>query len=616
MTRLPPDSFLPSGALDHDSRSPFVNGQTNGDSPSAVPPLSLPQAPRELSYFDIHPQPSHPSSNNQISSPLSASAAVARYPQNALSPHLFPVANYDRRSASLSPTRRAKTGNQTRSTMTSPSRHPANVLSSPLFGAATSHPRSVSADAASPSQSQLVSRLAQQNNRIRDTWEAERKYLEANRERVEEVYKEERVIMDQERAAWDSERTYLQDQIRQLQTAVSELQMHNVLLSKRLDLERAGKMAGISVPLAGLRGGTGDGPLDLGFSSGSSFQSPQQRMLPGDLSSSSNSGSKAMSPIQNRVHYISSNASRMSPVKQPEVSTFIPLNQHIQPPTAPASDFLAAPKNDAKIPSIDVQELHPDLEGIPINATAVKKDTFKDEPSSPSKSQTPSAEASPPGDPSKLKRGASKEHTLQILNANESDRLVMHAGHTPSHSLSHLPTLMSTEAATVIGRSGESTPTQAIEDAASNPACDAEEGEPNDKEADRFQVPQVDGQVDADHPEEKFEPTGDSKLKGPLMVRNIPAYDQEFFKLVNEKLESIQSGQGAIPSVLKNPIEGDAETANQEASAQPITLGYQPSASGHGKTIVDELQSDEDEADIPLKIKTSLNFGLPLGEMH
>ncbi len=62
-------------------------------------------------------------------------------------------------------------------------------------------------------------------------------------------------------------------------------------------------------------------------------------------------------------------------------------------------------------------------------------------PGSPAGSPSPPIDAdnknnaAPP-----LDRRPSKERTLQMLAANESDRLVMHAGHTPNHSLSFLPT--------------------------------------------------------------------------------------------------------------------------------------------------------------------------------
>jgi hypothetical protein len=712
MTRLPPDSFLPSGALDHNPNNPSAQpgfsargggnpyANANGD---VVSPLSLSRAPSQFSYFDVHPQSNNPnstgvgaSSNSQIYTPLSTGLAgygPQQQQYSYLSPHLQPaLAPYDKRSASLSPTRRAtRIGghgmHRTASAVTSPSRMPlsgfppgtgigimggggggpggatnsnTNTNTNTITNSnpqANPHPqhRSVSADAATagPSAAQVIRRLAQQNNRIRETWEAERKYLEANRERVEEVYKEERAIMEQERIAWDAERKGMEDQIIALQGIMSDLQTQNVLLSKRLELDRAGKMAGISVPLTGLRGGGAgtDGSADTGLLTTSSAQS-LQRGIPGsvigvrsDMSSSSNSGSKGISPLQNRLHFISPASSRMSPSKQPEVSPFIPLslNHHVQPATAPAVDFLAASTlpTDPKVPSIDVQQVHPDLEGIPLRANAVKKSTFTDEDNSSASgnSKTSSRDASPPGgaaeQPGKLKRGNSKEHTLQVLSAHESDRLTMHAGHTPSHSLSQFPTAAHTETGTVVNDSGGSTPTLTIPEPAQTQDTKTEQAAGSGTGAGVDAEPRQD-----DHPEENFDATADDvKLTGPLMVRNIPAYDEEFFKRVNEKLENVRTGKDAVPSVLRHPLEDPDGDAAPTAPANEVEMGkdsdgqQKDSKTSEGLSLPrrdsgsdadaersdsesrERDRDDDDEMDIPLKLKPSRNFGAPFGEI-
>ncbi len=59
----------------------------------------------------------------------------------------------------------------------------------------------------------MVELLVKQNGRLREAWEAERKYLQANRERAEEVYREERALMDEERMGWVAERTMLLDEL-------------------------------------------------------------------------------------------------------------------------------------------------------------------------------------------------------------------------------------------------------------------------------------------------------------------------------------------------------------------------------------------------------------------
>ena len=92
--------------------------------------------------------------------------------------------------------------------------------------------------------------------------------MEANRERVEEVYKEERVIMEEERTEWETEKAALLDELHNLRQHVSGLQGDNVRLQtmvQRFELEKAGKVARLSISLPGPRSG-GDGPADIELS--------------------------------------------------------------------------------------------------------------------------------------------------------------------------------------------------------------------------------------------------------------------------------------------------------------------------------------------------------------
>ncbi|OHW97837.1 hypothetical protein CSPAE12_03452 [Colletotrichum incanum] len=609
------DSFLPSAFTDHDPNMP----------PSAViSPLSLSRMATSSCYFDNKPTSNVP--GHFLYSPQSSGAV--RYPpqsQSFLSPHLLPngangasslngVVSNDQMSRVVSPSHPENSASH------NPSAFPPTVRVSPN---GMPHPRSVSADAASaPASAQIIRRLAQQNARIREAWEAERKYMEANRERVEEVYKEERMIMEDERLAWEAEKTTLLEQISRLKEQVAVIDADKIRLQsalQRVELEKAGKVAGVTVaiPGTGTRGGGADGSTELyfpGFSSqpndarfGFSNGTTERRPTNGSASAS-------VSPAQIRSQFISPGSSRISPSRQPETSPFIPLNPNMQPTTADPVDFLGSPKDEEPVPIVDIQIINPQLEGVPLKAPAIQKSTFTDSGPTPENSKCSSRNASPPGDSAKSRRSPTQEHTLEVLAAPEPDRLVMHAGHTPSHSLSALGTAPGTEVATVADGTGGSTPTLAPTDMSSNPAtlCDVRaRGDSSDLQDDVFGGP--------DEPQPTLEATDDVALKGPLMVRNIPAHDEIFFKRLSEKLEDVSSGADAVPTCMKTPSEDAFEGPAEDKENLLVVKQDVDATSDRGSTTdrddASESRSKVEEVDVPLKLKKTTNFGAPLGSM-
>ncbi|GKT66561.1 hypothetical protein ColTof4_04052 [Colletotrichum tofieldiae] len=612
---LASDSFLPSAFTDHDPNMP----------PSAViSPLSLSRMATSSSYFDNKPASNAP--GHSLYSPQSSGAV--RYPpqsQSFLSPHLLPngangasslngAISYDQMSRVVSPSHPENFASH------NPSAFPPTVRVSPN---GMPHPRSVSADAASaPASAQIIRRLAQQNARIREAWEAERKYMEANRERVEEVYKEERMIMEDERLAWEAEKTTLLGQISRLKEQVAVIDADKIRLQgalQRAELEKAGKVAGVTVaiPGTGTRGGGADGSTELsfpGFSSqpndarfGFSNGTTERRPTNGSASAS-------VSPAQIRSQFISPGSSRISPSRQPETSPFIPLNPNMQPTTADPVDFLGSPKDEEPVPIVDIQIINPQLEGVPLKAPAIQKSTFTDFGPTPENSKCSSRNASPPGDSAKSRRSPTQEHTLEVLAAPEPDRLVMHAGHTPSHSLSVLGTAPGTEVATAADGTGGSTPTLAPTDMSSNPAtlCDVRaRSDSSDLQDDVFGGP--------DEPQPTLEATDDVALKGPLMVRNIPAHDEIFFKRLSEKLEDVSSGADAVPTCMKTPSEDAFEGPTEDKENLLAVKQDADAASDRGSTTdrddASESRSKVEEVDVPLKLKKTINFGAPLGSM-
>ncbi|OHE95831.1 hypothetical protein CORC01_08828 [Colletotrichum orchidophilum] len=608
---LASDSFLPSAFTDHDPNMP----------PSAViSPLSLNRMASSC-YFDNRSTTS--TNGNSLYSHQSSGAV--RYPpqtQSFLSPNLPPYGmngingisetiSSDQGPKAVSPTHFELFNGHNPSAFASTARVAPNGMP---------HPRSVSADAASaPASAQIIRRLAQQNARIREAWEAERKYMEANRERVEEVYKEERMIMEDERLAWEAEKNNMTEQIRRLKEQVAVVDNDKIRLQgalQRAELEKAGKVAGVTVALpgTGTRGGA-DGSTELSFSG----FSPSNGI--GERRPTNGSASASVSPAQIRPHFISPGSSRISPYRQLESSPFIPLNPNMQPTTADPVDFLGSPRDEEPVPIVDIQIINPKLEGVPLKAPAIQKSTFIDSGMTPPENSKCSSRAvSPPTESGKSRRSPTQEHTLEVLAAPEPARLVMHAGHTPSHSLSVLGTAPGTEVATVADGSGGSTPTLAPTDMSSNPATLYDVRARGDS-SDLLE----DAHGGIDEPLPTLEAADDVGLKGPLMVRNIPAHDEIFFKRLSEKLEDVSSGADAVPTCMKVPTPELVEeplaakenlyAAKMDADAASDKGSISDRASSADRDDMSESQRKLEEIDVPLKLKQSTNFGAPLGAM-
>jgi hypothetical protein len=267
------------------------------------------------------------------------------------------------------------------------------------------------------------------------------------------------------------------------------------------------------------------------------------------------------------------------------------------------------PKEDATpVPIVDVQKIIPTSEGIPIKASAVQRTTFSDGPYSPPISQPTSRTPSPPADPSKfgVPNKPVKQQTLQVLAADEVDRLTMHAGHTPNHSMSVLPTVTDTTASS----SGEVTPTLQQPDFtdSSAAASSSEITEPPTTRKDET------SEDDGNYPDEALLDAGpeDRPLKGPLMVRNMPAHDEIFFQRLSDKLEEVSKGmEASLPAVLRDVADQEGSTDTKQSN-------------DHDDVVAEKADSDRssprsregEQTEIPLKLKRSNNFGAPFGEFR
>lgn len=632
-------SFLPSGAaFDSEMSFPLGSNHPYGN-PSPIPsPSSL---PKSRSHYNR--QQSNTQARPSDSYPLSLASMRAAYAaqNNNLSPHFeFSTSSTsNHRAASLSP--RASVRSPDRP-LPPPSQNPLAHIAPGVVASNLS--RSVSADAVAPSTTSLhiVQRLTQQNTLIREAWEAERNYLEANRRRAEEVYQEERMIMEDVREGWESEKAAMLQQIQALKERVQRLEGENSTL--KAVTAQSVQITGVVSPQASLVGGASSN--NSSSSLVSSRLSPRSKNPTGLSLSDLPPG---LDGASRRPHMLSPGSSRISPTNNSDVSYFVPLDPRVQPQHSISKDFLPiSPSNETPVPIIDVQEIDPNLEGIPIKAPAVQKSTFgmgaspppseASQISSQRSTRHSSPATSPKTHPAALEltqsRSSSKEHTLQVLAAGESRRLTMHAGHTPNHSLSLFPTGNATETNTDFDPSEGATPTAETMALASRQLQGGESSKDvkgKGKAVERFRqssvvcLPEI---ADFGELEPIFEPENDRPLKGPLMIRNMPAQDELFWAAVNKKLEPISQGQNSLPTVMQaslddlEPIAGPSgyNRASQRQGSRVVPIGGD--ASQDPQASADEAESRDEsgnrknmEADVPLKFKTTTNFGAPFGKM-
>ncbi|KAI0522106.1 hypothetical protein F5B22DRAFT_660469 [Xylaria bambusicola] len=548
MKRLPNDSFLPSGGIDSFDRSISQFPHLNGHSNSTISPLSLAQSISQP-YFDI------PRSNH--ASPSSPPATQG--PRQYLSP--------DYNSLST-PTRGS----------------PGAIIASPLIEPINSGTMSPFEHLSPQAAATLLQRRDDHNRRLRECWEAERTHLEASRARAEEMFREERTLMDEERLIWAEQKAELENEIlkwkQNKEAAEAEvLKLTELLKSKSTSNGHAkfGRaLDGAADDVLGSQGhGNTAGPK-LGGTSSSTFQTPSDGISPSSLP-----------------------PGRSSTI--PKSNPFEPLDPRMQSasPTNPPTS-----KEKERVPSIEINEIMPGLEGVRLKAPAVQKSTFDDRNQRSSTSAT-SRIFSP--DTKKCvfevqSYVSPAVMTQETLKAPEHHRLTMHAGHTPNHSMSfsNLPTIEST-AGNTAGSTGTCTPTT---------SSDPQRVHGNDT----LGQGRVETIAGADQDETAisgaviYEPSDDPALKGPLCLKNRPAADEVFLRRLSDKLEEVKATE-ATPSVLNELITRAPTEDQADLKAGRLTEDE----------IIDRESEDtleEVEEDVPLKLKASSNFGQPLGQVR
>ncbi|KAI8627027.1 hypothetical protein F5Y19DRAFT_185992 [Xylariaceae sp. FL1651] len=573
MTRLPSDSFLPSGAIESFDHAMTSVSHLNGHSSSIISPLSLPRSINQISYFDPDlgklPLPNY---NHTPSLPGAPSSRQYLSPDHT---NLQPTRNP--RSSSLSPTRRPMG-----SAITSPSMAPANPGVISPFGHLSPQ-----------TTANLIQRREEHSRRILESWQAERAHLEASRARAEDMFREERALMDEERLIWADQKVKLEKEIIDWKQRTEAAESELAKLTNFLKNARSGA-SNNSRSLDGAIEGTGGcfrsgspGSSGAGGLPAAKFRSPSDGLSPG-----------SMPPGRGST--------------MPESKPFVPLDPRMQS-LSPGN--VSPSQEQERIPSIDINEVIPGLEGVRLRAPAIQKSTFTD-----GRSQSPTT-VSGRGSPSTSNRGSptgeSKaspaEITKEALQAPEHHRLTMHAGHTPNHSMSfsQLPTVDSTVAPNTAGSSGTSTPTLPKEqDISQNIEERIQPQQPaeSDPAQDSYTIADVRNDFNVGDEAILESSDEDLALKGPLCLKNRPAADEVFLRRLSDKLEEVKAND-IRPSVLTelSLSESTLEPTNSKPSINTVDGGNDGSC--------DNAMEDIEE-EIPLKLRKSNNFGQPLGQLR
>ncbi|KAG9228513.1 hypothetical protein BJ875DRAFT_236718 [Amylocarpus encephaloides] len=231
--------------------------------------------------------------------------------------------------------------------------------------------------------------------------------------------------------------------------------------------------------------------------------------------------------------------------------------------------------------SIDISHIQPELEGVQIKASAVSPAFAAKIISpcySPSKlspnlkpSNQPDLTSSPPSRKSsspEVKAIEKEKLTLQVAREPENRRLTMHAGHTPSHSITTFEVMGGSRNSVVfVDVDMNKSPTQHFHRPSIAPGMFGEDGTGDPEEDD----------------------DGDRPLTGPLgLTNNKPANDL-FLGELHSRLEEVSRSSGVSPS---------SESGRSSTS--------------HTSEVVSQVEKDEGPG---LKLKASTNFGRPFGSM-
>ncbi len=405
--------------------------------------------------------------------------------------------------------------------------------------------------------------------------------MEADRARMEEV-------MAEERALWDQEREFLKGRIGELESQLAAVFGNQSLQQGPPDSEifpdsGQSPQKTHQQPYHQSKMMT-SGPFGMNSNSarlvhqesgrnpdGSPFYAPAPRNPSRTFEASQNNG----------LRVDSMSAPRETPIRV----TSKALSESDFGPRSPPAEVPSRGGSE----SIDISHLQPELEGVPIKASAVAP-AFVAQVRSPNSSLSPSKPSShvssPPRRPDMIKaqnglgRSSSqnKKSTLEVIAAPETHRLTMNAGHTPNHSIHKLD----------LGDSGGTTPTQ---------------------DQHRLRNPSMAIDESIKHCE-NIDP--DPELRGPLGLKNDPPKDELFLVALTNKLKEIK--ESGLISPVEASLENEDSTGTIKSIVSSVISENTALASVSEGIEEDEDDSKQDEAPV-LRVKASMNFGRPFGSL-
>lgn len=395
----------------------------------------------------------------------------------------------------------------------------------------------------------LIEHWRQYTERLRQQAQGERAHMMADRDRMEEIMAEERQLWDTERQSLKARVAELEDHLYTLMQASGQGLAYSSAPQTIPGCRRAHSRSGPTSPPV---------PQDSGRNpDGTPFYARVPEHPNRTFAASNNDGL--------RVDDIS------VPEETPLRVTAKALTSADFGVNSPNAHDVSNQEESVVGDSFDISHIDSTLDSVPIKVTAASP-SFIQKVISPTKL---SPRVSPPPRP----EGCDAPEAVNIEPAAETEpaaalkpvfqvpefrRLTMHAGHTPSHSITNLKELM---------ESGSATPTQVeIHVQHQDPPTDPEDPEVADIEIDE-----------------------DPALEGPLGLKNNPVRDEIFLSEVNKKLLGAISSGKTSPTALSPSCEDEDE--DMLGRGTPVEKG-----------------GPEDIEGLPkLKIKQSMNFGRPFG---
>lgn len=301
---------------------------------------------------------------------------------------------------------------------------------SPHTGTPISPPRTRSGSADEDTAA-LIEDWRAFTRKIREQARGERAHLLADRARADEV-------MEEERELWEQERTILKARIDQLEAELAA--KHADVTSRTISSTTFATARSKSSSRLEAASVSGSGSHDI--SPASSVPQESGRNPDGSpfYAPAPTNPSRSFNPRNQELRIDSITQPRETPIRVTS-KTLRPVDFGIQSPERQA---VHETPHTMIGESIDISLIQPSLEGVPIKTSAVDP-VFAATVLSPHESASPSKPSplirSPeetPSPPSAVRRVGKEMCTLEVVSAPENRRLTMHAGHTPSHSISKL----------------------------------------------------------------------------------------------------------------------------------------------------------------------------------